>query len=397
MSLSDLAIRNLKATEKTYRKSDSAGLYLEVFPNGSKYWRMKYRYDGKEKRYAVGVYPAVPLAEARDIAQAAKRLLKQGLDPTTERKALKAANVSQSRDDLEGLVSDWLARQEGKWSEAYLERVKTLLNGNILNTLGKVPITKITAPMVLERIHAIEARGALEQAARALRWTKTAFRYGVATGRLDRSPLAELKGSDVLTGRTTRGYAHLELKQVGPFLRALTEYSGKLETQIAVQLLLLTAVRTGELRFAEWDEFDFAKLEWRIPASRMKMGTEHIVPLSAQVVALLQELRKLTGHSQYLFPGTRNPRKPISENTINKAISILGFKGKVVGHGFRATFSTIANESGEFSPDVIERQLAHKERNAIRAAYHRSTYLADRKVLMQWWADTLDKEHRSSI
>ncbi len=391
MALTDVAVRGLQARDVVYKKADGAGLYIEVHPTGAKYWRLKYRYAGKERRLAIGVYPSVSLADARKQVQAAKSLLERGLDPTTEKRIAKARNVALTTQSFRSLVEEWLSRgSRSRWSDSYSDKVATVLNANVLSRLGEMPLTSITAPMVVEAVHAIEARGAMEQAARALRWVKGAFRYAVATGRIDRSPLADVMGSDVLAGRESKGYAHLQLEEIGPFLRALNEYPGRPETAIAVRMLLLTAVRTGELRGATWQEFDIPKSLWRIPADRMKSRREHVVPLSNQLLQLLDGLRGLTGHSTYLFPGTGKRTPYISENTINKAIALVGFKGRVVGHGFRATFSSIANESGLFQPDVIERQLAHKERDEVRAAYHRSTYIDDRKRLMQWWADRLD-------
>ncbi len=339
--LTDVAIRNAKPRDKRYKVFDGKGLYLEVYPEGGRYWRLKYRIAGKEKRLAIGVYPEIKIARAREVALEARALVRQGLYPR----------------------------------------------------LGSIPIARVTAVMLVDAVRPIEARGALEQAARALRWAKAICRYAVATGRLSSNPLSDVLASDVLEPRKTKSHPHLTSGELGDFLRQLHDYPGRPETRIAVQLLMLTFVRTGELRAAQWHEFDLERREWRIPAARMKMRAPHLVPLSACAMTLLKELREFSGYSGYLFPN-HGKHPYMSENTINKAIANLGYKGRVVGHGFRATASTILNESGLFSPDIIERQLAHKEQNEIRAAYHRAEYLADRAKMMHWWADFLDAKHR---
>src|SRR3569833_4573943 len=254
--------------------------------------------------------------------------------------------------------------------------VRLTLWVNFMPRLGRLPISGIFVLLVIDVLRPIEARGAIEQAARTLRWIKAIMRYAVSTQRHERSPLSATHAHEILAERSaTKGHPNLEESEHGGFLRALTEYSGRHETRLAVNLLLLTVVRPGELRAAEWHEFDITKAEWRIPAERMKMRAPHLVPLSRQALTLLDELRGLTRWSKYLFPGGRGRLPFMSENTVNKAIALMGYGGRVVGHGFRATFSTIVNEAGQFSPDVIERQLAHNELNEVRAAYHRSEYL----------------------
>lgn len=390
MSLSDVKIRNSKVRDKAYKLYDGNGLFILVHPNGSRYWRLKYKFAGKEKNIALGVYPTMKATEVRELAEEARGLVKKGIDPVTNKREEKANNIARTLDTFQVVFTEWLNKNSSKWSSSYSDKIKWTMEANIIPRIGNIPISTLTAPAVLDAIRPIESRGAIEQAARALRWIKSIARYSVASGRIDRSPLTDVMAAEVLVKRTAKRYPHLERQEIGNFLRALTEYPGKAETRIAVNLLLLTAVRTGELRAAKWEEFDLDQKEWHIPAEHMKMRAPHIVPLSSRVRILLDELHTFTGYSPYLFPGGRGRFPYMSENTVNKAISMLGYKGRVVGHGFRATFSTITNESGRFSPDVIERQLAHKERNEVRAAYHRAEYLPDRHKMMQWWADYLD-------
>lgn len=388
MPLTDVRARTAKSGEKAYKLADEKGLSLLVHPNGSKYWRLKYRHAGKEKQLALGVYPEVTLAQARELTLEARVLLKAGNDPGTERKATKARAVESAAVTFEGVAREWMANRGDKWAPSYAEKVGAILGNNLFPRIGALPITSITAPMLLGALRPIEARGALEVAARARRWAGEVFRYAIATGRATDDPASVLKGA--LKVGQTKHYPALRREEVGAFLRELLEYPGRPETRLALQILLLTFVRPGELRAARWTEFDLEGAEWRVPAERMKARVEHIVPLSLQTVALLKELQSLTGHAACLFPGGHSRVPYISENTLNKAIEVLGYKGRVVGHGFRATASTILNESGHFAPDVIERQLAHAERNKVRAAYHRAEYLAERRRMMQVWADLLD-------
>lgn len=388
MALTDAAARNAAIRAKAYKLADAQGLFLLVHPNGSKYWRLKYRIGGKEKVLALGVYPETGLARAREQAAAARDLVKAHRDPVTERQAARARAAVSTATTFEAVAREWMASRAEKWAPSYAEKVESILVTNLFPRLGKMPVETISAPVLLGALRPIEARGALEVAARARRWAGEVFRYAIATGRGHNDPATVLKGA--LKTAPTRHYAALRRDELGDFVRALTDYPGRPETRLAVHLLLLTFVRPGELRAAQWCEFDLDGAEWRIPATRMKGRTEHIVPLSRQALERLEELRPLTGHRDYLFPSGRARVPYISENTINKAIDVLGYKGRVVGHGFRATASTILNESGRFPPDAIERQLAHAERNRIRAAYHRAEYLAERRQMMQHWADLVD-------
>lgn len=393
--LPEVAVRNAKPRQRPYKLFDGDGLYLNVHPNGSKYWRLKYRYAGKEKVLALGVYDQVSMTEARARADKARKLLADGFDPVVTKRVERAAIAAQHANTFEKAAEAWMERHAGDWTPSYTEKVRGILSANLYPRIGALPLAALTAPIIIEAVKPIEARGAIEQAARALRWTSAILRCGVANGLITSSPLAGIKPSEVLRKRTAKSHPHLERHELGDFLRALTEYPGKPETRLAVRLLLLTFVRTGELRGTQWAEFDLEHAEWRIPGERMKMGAPHIVPLSRQALALLAELRQYTGYSTYLFPN-HGKHPYMSENTINKCIHILGYKGRVVGHGFRATASTILNDSGLFNPDAIEAQLAHKEQNEVRAAYNRAKYLPERRKVIQWWADFLDAAHKGA-
>ena len=388
MSLTDVQVRAARAADKPSKLADATGLFLLLHPNGSKYWRLKYRYAGKEKQLALGVYPEVTLAKARDLVLEARSLLKEGQDPVIERRATRARAAASATVTFEGIAREWMAARANKWAPSYAEKVEAILSSNLFPRIGALPITSITAPMLLAALRPIESRGALEVVARARRWAGEVFRYAIATGRATDDPATVLKGA-LRTAPVTH-YPALRRHELGDFQRALQEYPGRAETRIALQILMLTFVRPGELRAAKWTEIDYDGAEWRIPAERMKMRSEHIVPLSHQAIALLTELRTLTCHSEYLFPGGQKRIPFMSENTLNKAIDVIGYKGRLVSHGFRATASTILNESGQFAPDVIERQLAHTERNKIRAAYNRAEYLAERQIMMQYWSDCLN-------
>jgi integrase len=383
MALTDTTIRNAKPASKPYKLYDRDRLFLLVHPNGSKYWRLRYKRNGKEKVLSLGAYPSITLAEARRQAQEAHDLLVQGRDPAGQQRAVPTfAYVAEG----------WLARKKGKLSSSYFAKMESTVRANLLRRLGENPICEVKAGMVLDCLRAMESRGAVELARRCKAYAAAIFDYAAA---LELVPVgynpARGLTRDVLESRTVKHFPHLVEAELGEFLRALAEYRGRRETQLAVKLLLLTFVRPGELRAAKWEEFDLdGEPVWRIPAERMKMRAPHTVPLSRQAVEALEELRHYTGHTPYLFPGGRGRLPYMSENTINKAIDLLGYKGRVVGHGFRATASTILNESRQFHPDAIERQLAHKDRNEIRAIYDRAEHLDERRRLMQWWADRLD-------
>lgn len=390
VTLTDTAIRNAKPASKPYKIYDRDRLFLLVHPNGSKYWRLRYKRDDKEKVIALGAYPSITLADARKQAQEAHDQLVKGLDPA-EQKTLKRTQTNVTT--FASVAQDWLALKKGKLAPSYFIKIEKTIRTNLFPRLGEKPIREVTAGIVLECLRAMEARDAVELARRCKSYAASIFNYAAA---LELVPVgynpARGLTRDVLESRTVQHFPHLIETELGDFLRALTEYSGRPETRLAVKLLLLTFVRPGELRTAKWEEFnlDGDAPVWRIPAERMKMRFPHVVPLSSQAIEALKELQIFTGHSPYLFPGGRGRLPYMSENTVNKAIALLGYKGRVVGHGFRATASTILNESRQFHPDAIERQLAHKDRNEIRAIYDRAEHLEERQRLMQWWANRLD-------
>lgn len=386
MPLTDTAIRNAGPGEKPYKLSDAGGLFLLVNPNGAKWWRLKYRHGGKEKLLSLGVYPTVSLASARKARDEAKRKLGEGVDPSTARKEEERTRRQAAANSFEALAREWWAHKNGQWSPEHTQRILESLEREVFPALGQRPITEITPPEVLEVVRAVERRGVLELAARIQQRIKAVFRYAVQTGRANFNPSAELAG--VLATRKVKHRQALSREALPEFLAKLAAYPGSAETRHAITLLMLTFVRPGELRWARWEEFDLEAKLWRIPGERMKMKEPHLVPLSRQALEVLEALRPLSGHYPLVFPGAHDRERPISENTMNDAIrKRLGFAA--TAHGFRSTASTIMNESG-FRADAIERQLAHAERNKVRAAYHRSEYLEERTKMMQWWADYLD-------
>jgi integrase len=387
MPLTDRAIRNAKPDDRAVRLFDGGGLYLEIAPSGGKWWRFKYRFGGKEKRLSLGVYPAVPLTAARKRRDAARELLADGLDPSEQRKADKRTAAAKAANSFEAVAREWYAKHSRTWVETHAADVSRRLESNLFPELGDKAIAEITAPALLAAVRKIEHRGAHDLAHRVLQVASQIFRYGVATGRCERDPAPDLRGA--LTPHKSRNQAAVTPDELPALLRAIEGYGelGDKLTGYALRLMALTFVRTGELIGATWDEIDLDGATWIVPAARMKMKAEHVVPLSREAVALLRELRAIGGESRFVFPG-RNADKPISNNTMLFALYRLGYKGKMTGHGFRAVASTILNESG-FRADVIERQLAHCERNDVRGAYNRAEYLPERRKMMQQWADML--------
>lgn len=387
--LTENAIRNIKPQASTKRLSDSCGLYLEVSPSGGKYWRYKYRFHGKEKRLALGVYPRVTLKEARNARDDARRMLDKGNDPGQSRKAAKAARSELQADSFEGVAREWFKKFSPNWAESHASKILRRLELDIFPWIGGRPIRQINAPELLGVVRRIEARGALETAHRALQNAGQVFRYAVATGRADRDPSRDLKGA--LPPPKEKHHASItEPKAIGALLRAIDGYQGNNITRCALKLAPLVFVRHGELRRAEWAEIDLEKAEWRLPAEKMKARVPHVVPLSKQAMEVLRELQPLTGNGKYLFPGLRGRERPMSENTVNAALRRMGYsKGDMTGHGFRSMASTILNEQG-WHRDAIERQLAHGERDAVRAAYNYAEHLLERRKMMQAWAGYLD-------
>jgi integrase len=388
--LSAVECKNATSNGAGIRKlHDGDGLYLWVYRDGRKYWRMRYWQAGKEKSLSIGVYPRITLSDARGKREELRRQLNADLDPSAERKATNLRKKLSAENSFEAVALEWYNKQLHTWVPHHADGVKRRLDANIFPVLGKRPIDQIEAPELLKAIRAIETRGSYDLAHRVLQVCGQVFRYGIATGRCTRNLSADLRGA--LTPHVKQHQAAVRSEELPDLLRAIATYDevGGKQTRLALQLLAQTFVRTKELIGAEWTEIDLVNALWIIPAMRMKMRAEHIGPLSKHGCAILSELKEMSGGSRYVFPG-RNRDKPISNNTMLFALYRLGYKGKMTGHGFRAVASTILNEAG-FQPDVIERQLAHCERNQVRGAYNRAEYLPERKRMMQHWADYLDR------
>lgn len=388
MSLTEIECRNAKPSERTKRISAEQGLYLEITPTGRKYWRYKYRYAGKEKRLAIGVYPEISLKRAREIRDDARLKLRNNVDPSAEKKAIKRQLYENADNNFKAIAKEWLGKREHLLTEKHSKKQLRILELNVFPFLGNTPINKINAPEVLFLLRKIESKGTLDMAHRIRQIIGQVLRYAIVTGRAERDVSTDLRGALQPIKKT--GYAHLKETDLPEFLKLLEKYDGDIQTKIGLKLLLLTFVRTIELRGAKWTEIDFDKAEWRIPAERMKMRETHIVPLSHQVLTLLNELKKISGYHTYVFPNRNNPRTYISENTLLYALYRLGYHSRTTAHGLRSTASTILNEKG-FRSDAIERQLAHGERNKVRASYNYAQYLPERREMMQWWADYISK------
>jgi len=405
--LTDAKIKAAKPTDKPYKLADGEGLYLFIKPNGARLWRFKYRYAGKEKVAAFGGYKPgssghVPLAEARDRLTAAKQQLRAGIDPSAAKKAEKAARVDREAGTFEVVAREWHAKQAERWATGHAERVMGRLEEYVFPRIGGDQIRSLTGPQVLDVLQRIEAKGRIETAHRVKESLGAIFRYAVATHRADLDPVAALKGA--LPSVKHKSFASIsEPVRVGELLRAIRGYGGSEVVRLALQLLPFVFVRPGELRGAQWSEFSFDLADpepgetpkhpdpqWRIPAERMKMREQHLVPLSRQAVAILRELHAHTGPDGYLFPSVRSKRQPISENTLNAALRSAGYaKDQMTAHGFRHTASTLLHERG-YRSEWIERQLSHGDRNVMRATYNFAEYLPERRRMMQEWADYLD-------
>ena len=385
MALTDTAVRNARPGTKPFKLFDGGGLYLLIHSNGGRWWRLKYRHDGKEKLLSLGTYPEVGLKDARAKRDEARKQLAAGIEPGEHRKATKAAKA----DSLEAVAREWFAKYSRGWSLGHAERMKRRLERDIFPWLSGRPVRDVTAPELLAVLRRIEARGALDVAHRAHQDLGRIFHYAIATGRAERNPATDIRGA-LPPVQQTHHAAIIDPKAVGELLRAIDGYRGTPEVRAALRLAPLVFVRPGELRKAEWAEIDLGAAEWRIPASKMNMRELHIVPLSRQAVEVLRELYPLTGSRQYVFPGARTPARPMSENSVNAALRRMGYtKDEMTGHGFRSLASTLLNEQG-WHRDAIERQLAHGERDAVRAAYNYAEHLPERRKMMQAWADYLD-------
>lgn len=390
MALTDTAIRAAKPDLKPKRMYDTGGLYLEVAPAGGKWWRLKYRFSGKEKRLSLGTYPDTGLKDARDKRDAARRLLAAGTDPGEHRKAAKAAGGEQASNSFEIVAREWHAKQTTVWSVVHSANVMRRFEHDVFPWLGSQPIARITAPELLATLRRLESRGAVESAHRALQNCGQVFRYAIATGRTERDPCGDLRGA-LSPVKETHHAAITDPAVVGGLLRAIDAYSGTLVTKCALRLAPLVFVRPGELRKAGWSEIDLEAKTWTIPAERMKTRSAHLVPLSEQAAGILLELQPLTGRGKFVFPCARSPRRPMSDNAVLSALRRMGFaKDEMSGHGFRAMARTILDEVLQVRPDFIEHQLAHAVRDPNGRAYNRTAHLPERRKMMQLWADYLD-------
>jgi len=388
--LADIQIRKIKLTDKPQKLSDGGGLFLLVTPQGGKFWRMAYRLAGKQKTLSIGEYPYVSIAEARNKREEAKKQLVNGIDPSAAKIAAKTAMQGSAANSFEIIAREWHKTHMSNKSDGHAKNTIDRLEKDVFPWLGKTAITDIEAPDILAVLRRIEQRGANELAHTAKRVIGQVFRYAIATGRTIRNPVPDLQGalSPVIV---THHAAITEPLQIGALLRSCEGYTGNFVTRCALRLSFMVMLRPGEIRRAEWSEIDIERAEWRIPASKMKMRDEHIIPLSKQAIALFNEIRPLTGTGQFVFPSVHSHSRPMSENTITGALRRLGYTGQeMTAHGFRSMASTRLNEAHLFHPDAIERQLAHGEQNSVRAAYNRAQYLPERVKMMQWWADYLD-------
>ena len=407
MALTDIKVRTAKPTDKQYKLTDGSGMHLLVHPNGSKYWRLQYRFDGKQKMLALDVYPDVSLADARTRRDDARNLLANNIDPGDKKKSDKIEQ--EEARTFEQLAVEWHATNK-KWSEEHSRRVLKSLEDNLFPAIGKRNIADLKTRDLLAPIKAVELSGRLEVASRLQQRTTAIMRYAVQSGLLDYNPAQEMVGAVASSNRQHR--PALQLKRIPELLRRIDSYTGRPLTRLAVELTLLVFIRSSELRFARWSEIDFETSMWTIPAEReaidgvkhsqrgSKMRTPHLVPLSHQALAILKDVYKLSGDRDFVFIGDHDHRKPMSENTVNKALRVMGYdtKVEVCGHGFRTMACSSLIESGLWSRDAVERQMSHMERNSVRAAYiHKAEHLDERRLMLQWWADFLDANRESEV
>lgn len=399
MSLSDVACRNAKPEEKPYKMGDSGGLYLSVQPNGSKLWRMKYRFMGKEKTLSIGPYPEVSLSEAREARDKARKLLKTHQDPSIAKQEEKRLAAISASNTFQGVALAWHEKnKKAKWSANHAATVLRRLEVDVFPFLGSLPIKDITTPRLARAIEEIEKRGAHDMARRALQYCRAIFAYATVIGLIDNNP-ANFKASDILSPQRGGHFAAMEAKDLPEFLKKLYSNDARLfrPTQLAMELMMLTFVRTDELIKAQWNEFDLKKAQWLIPAARMKMKRDHIVPLSNQAVAIIEELHKMNGHRPYVFPGQRDPKGHMSDGAILMALQRMGYRGIHTGHGFRALAMSTLMEELEYPYAVIDLQLAHVKKSDVEAAYNRAKFIKERTRMMQDWADYIEKLYKERI
>lgn len=387
MPLTDVKIRQAKPGASPIKMTDGGGLHLEVRPNGSKLWRYRYRLDGKENTFAIGAYPDVSLADARAERDVAREHVRAGRHPSHVRQTEKATQLAENRNTFKVVAEEWIEDRLGQRSQTYRDQCRRAFANDVYPAIGRMPMREITAAQVLAILRKMDGRGATTLALQVRQWISAVFRFGVATLRADADPAAALKGA--IQRKAINHSQPMSREQLGEYLAAVDRYKGHRGTVIALKLLPMLFTRTGELRCARWSEFDLDKALWEIPAERMKMRRKHLVPLPDQAVELLRELRKITA-GELLFPGLRDPSRPISPTTLNRALEYLDMKGWHC-HDFRATASTHLYEMGRWRAEVIELQLAHVERNRVRAAYNHAQYLDERREMMQVWADFLSE------
>jgi len=388
MALSDTVIRNAKPAEKPVRLFDERGLYLEVAPSGGKWWRFKYRHHGREKRLSLGTYPDVSLKTARERRDAARTLVADGIDPSAVRQKAKQARRRDALSTVEAVSRAWLAHRASAWTAGTLDAITASLENHVFPTLGARPIREIGARDIKQVVQAIDRQGSGETAGRVFQRLRSVYRYAMSEDLVEADPTYPLKPAEIFKPRDVSHRLALAEADMPAFFEKVDAYEGDPSTKAALELLILTAVRPGELRGARWKEIDESRSLWRIPAERMKMAAEHLVPLSTQALAVLETMKPLSGAEELVFPSPFYPGKPLSDGTLNGALARLGYKGVATAHGFRTLFSTCANEAG-WNSDVIEKQLSHEERDDVRGAYNRAQWLPERVELMQWWADHL--------
>ncbi|EAA6710957.1 integrase arm-type DNA-binding domain-containing protein [Salmonella enterica subsp. enterica serovar Arechavaleta] len=408
MALTDIKVRSAKPQEKEYTLVDGDGMFLLIHPNGSKYWRFRFRFGGKQHLMAFGVYPETSLADARQKREEARKLVAAGIDPREHKRAVKEEQAKEAIT-FESVAREWHATNK-KWSEDHSRRVLKSLEDNLFPAIGKRSIDSFSTRDLIVPIKGVEATGRFEVASRLQQRTNAIMRYAVQSGLIDYNPAQEMAGAVASSNRVHR--PALELKRLPELLHRIDSYTGRPLTRLAVELTLLIFIRSSELRFARWSEIDFERAMWTIPAEReaiegvkhsqrgSKMRTPHLVPLSRQALAILKQVHKISGERDFVFIGDHDPRKPMSENTLNKALRVMGYDTKVdvCGHGFRTMACSSLIESGLWSRDAVERQMSHMERNSVRAAYiHKAEHLDERKLMLQWWADFLDVNREKEI
>ncbi|MFZ3024306.1 tyrosine-type recombinase/integrase [Pseudomonas sp.] len=387
MPLTDSAIKTAKPKDKPYKLSDAHGLYLEITPTGSKLWRLKYRIAGKEKKLAFGAYPLTTLAEAREHRDTARKLLADGIDPGEQKKADKQAQKATGVT-FEALAREWYAYNSPRWAESTARKASLYLENDMIPIIGARPVKAITRPELVELVRKVEARGTLNAAGKIRQWLHQIYRFGLASGVVDSNPATDL---DVVAApaKAARHHPHVTFAELPELLGKIDTTNINTLTRCAIRLLVLTAVRPGELRAAPWSEFDLEAATWTIPKERMKARRPHVVPLPRQALAILRTLEEISGSYALLFPGQQKADRPMSDNTINKALRLMGYEGRQTGHGFRHLLSTELNGRG-YNKDWIERQLAHGDNDEIRATYNHAAYLEQRREMMQAWADSID-------